>query len=233
MPSAVTAATGLDVVCHAAESYISRPYNQRDAPASPDERPPYQGSNPVADVWSTKALELGGRYLRRAVRDGDDLEARGYMMLAASMAGVGFGSAGVHIPHACSYPIAALKHEFQPAGYPVDHPLTPHGFSVIVTSPAAFRFTYRTDPEKHRRAAELLSGRPIASADENTLPDVLIELMRDIGAPSGVREIGYDERDLDELVEGAMKQQRLLVVAPAEVGPGDLRSIIGDSMENW
>ena len=97
---------GLDVVCHAVESFVSKPYDQREAPESPDDRPPYQGANPVSDVWSAKALEYGGRYLRRAVADNDDLEARGAMMLAASLAGIGFGSAGVHIPHACAYPIA-------------------------------------------------------------------------------------------------------------------------------
>src|SRR4051812_12384102 len=112
LPAEVTSSTGLDVICHAAESFLSRPYDERERPASPDERPPYQGANPVADVWSAKALEYGGRYLRRAVADADDLEARGAMMLAATMAGVGFGSAGVHIPHACAYPIAGLKHDY-------------------------------------------------------------------------------------------------------------------------
>ena len=100
LPAQVTSSAGLDVICHAAESYLALPYDQRPRPASPDERPPYQGANPVADVWSARALEYGGRCLRRAVTDADDLEARGAMMLAATMAGVGFGSAGVHIPHA-------------------------------------------------------------------------------------------------------------------------------------
>ena len=76
-------------------------------------------------MWSAKALEYGGQYLRRAVSDADDLEARGHMMLAASLAGIGFGSAGVHIPHACAYPIASLKHEWSPPGYPDDHPFVP------------------------------------------------------------------------------------------------------------
>src|SRR5437763_7504088 len=96
LPAEVAAATGLDVVCHAAESFVSKPYDKRERPATPDERPPYQGANPVADGWSQKALEYGGRYLRRAGEDAEDVEARGLMMLAASMAGVGFGSAGVH-----------------------------------------------------------------------------------------------------------------------------------------
>jgi hydroxyacid-oxoacid transhydrogenase len=233
MPSAVTSSCGLDVVCHAAESYLSRPYNKRPKPESPDDRPPYQGSNPIADIWSAKALEYGGKYLRRAVENGEDVEARGAMMLGASLAGIGFGSAGVHIPHACAYPIAGLKHEWHPPGYPEDHPFVPHGWSVIVTAPAAFRFTYPSMPERHREVAELLSGEDIGEADENTLPEIIIQLMKDIGAPRGVRELGYDEDDVDDLVEGAVKQQRLLVGAPREVTEEDLANIIRESMENW
>jgi alcohol dehydrogenase class IV len=233
LPAEVTSSTGLDVVCHAAESYISKPYNERPKAESPDERPPYQGANPIADMWSSKALEYGGKYLRRAVEDGEDVEARGAMMLGASLAGIGFGSAGVHIPHACSYPIAGLKHEYQPPGYPKDHPFVPHGWSVIVTAPAAFRFTYEAMPDRHRCVAELLSGQSIEKADENTLPEILIQLMKDVGAPRGVRELGYDEGDIDDLVDGAMKQQRLLVGTPREVKEEDLANILRESMENW
>jgi alcohol dehydrogenase class IV len=228
MPAEVCASAGLDVVCHAAESFISRPYDTRDRPASPDDRPPYQGANPVADVWSQKALEYGGRFLRRAVQDADDLEARGAMMLAASMAGVGFGSAGVHIPHACAYPIAGLKHAYQPPGYPDDHPFVPHGHSVIVTSPAAFRFTYEADPERHHRVAELLTGEPGEGPD--ALPEAIRALMRDVGAPMSIAELGYAESDIAALVEGALQQQRLLAVAPREVGAHDLARILRESL---
>jgi hydroxyacid-oxoacid transhydrogenase len=233
MPPEVTSSCGLDVVCHAAESYISKPYDARPKPESPDDRPPYQGANPIADMWSARALEYGGKYLRRAVENGEDVEARGAMMLGASLAGVGFGSAGVHIPHACAYPIAGLKHEWQPPGYPKDHPFVPHGWSVIVTAPAAFRFTYEADPDRHHTVAELLSGEKVEKADENTLPGVLIQLMRDVGAPKGVRELGYGEDDIGDLVDGAMKQQRLLVGAPRDVNEEDLANIIRESMENW
>ncbi|CAA9445070.1 MAG: Alcohol dehydrogenase [uncultured Rubrobacteraceae bacterium] len=233
MPSEVTSSCGLDVVCHAAESYLTKPYNERPKVENPDERPPYQGANPIADMWSAKALEYGGNYLRRAVKDGEDVEARGAMMLGASLAGIGFGSAGVHIPHACAYPIAGLKHEYQPPGYPEDHPFVPHGWSVIVTAPAAFRFTYDAMPERHRQVAELLAGERIEKADENTLPEIIIQLMKDVGAPKGVRELGYDEEDIDDLVAGAMKQERLLVGAPKEVSEEDLANILRESMENW
>ena len=233
LPAEVTSSTGLDVVCHAAESFLSKPFDTRDRPDSPDDRPPYQGSNPVADVWSAKALEFGGRYLRRAVADADDLEARGFMMLAATMAGVGFGSAGVHIPHSCAYPIASVKHEYQPAGYPDDHPFVPHGHSVIVTAPAAFRFTYDAAPERHTDVAALLTQNRISDPGPDTLPEVIRELMQDVGAPRGVAELGYNENDIPDLVDGALKQQRLLAVAPKPVTEDDLRRIITASMTNW
>jgi alcohol dehydrogenase class IV len=218
------------VICHAAESFISNPYTERDAPDAPGDRPPYQGATPISDIWSAKALEYGGRYLRRAVESADDVEARGRMMLAASMGGGGVGSAGVHIPHACAYPIAGLKHEYQPPGYPDDHPFVPHGHSVIVTAPAAFRFTYDADPERHHRVAELLHGEPIPDPGPDTLPEVLATLMRDVGAPSGIAELGYTEDDVPALAEGAIKQERLLVIAPKEAGLDDLTRILRASM---
>jgi alcohol dehydrogenase class IV len=147
------------------------------------------------------------------------------------MAGVGFGSAGVHIPHACAYPIAGLKHSYQPPGYPDDHPFVPHGHSVIVTAPAAFRFTYEAAPERHERAASLLGGETAAGPD--ALPDALRALMRDVGAPTGIAELGYGEDDIPALVDGALKQQRLLVIAPREAGPDDLAGILRASLRNW
>ena len=221
LPSAVTASCGLDVVCHAAESYTARPFGSREK-SNPDERPPYQGSNPVSDIWSAKALDSGGKYLRRAVADGADIEARSAMMLAATMAGVGFGSAGVHIPHACAYPIASMKHAWTPIGYPDAHPFVPHGFSVTVTAPAAFRFTEEASPERHREAATLLGGEDLA--------DTLAELMRDVGAPMTLGELGYSEDDVPALAEGAHKQQRLLVVAPREAGIPELEQILRASL---
>jgi hydroxyacid-oxoacid transhydrogenase len=226
LPAEVVASCGLDVVCHAAESFIAKPYSDREPPDSPGDRPPYQGATPISDIWSARALEYGGRHLRDAVAGNE--EARGWMMLAASLAGIGFGAAGVHIPHACAYPIAGLKHEYTPPGYPDDHPFVPHGQSVIVTAPAAFRFTYEAMPERHHRVAELLSGEPADGPD--ALPEVLSALMRDLDVPASIGTFGYGIEDVDDLVDGAMKQQRLLVVAPREVGPEDLGAILRASL---
>ena len=230
-PSGVTASAGLDVICHAIESFISKPYHQREKPNSPDERPPYQGSNPVSDIWSMKAIDFGGKYLSRAVLNGDDIEARGNMMLSATLAGIGFGTAGVHIPHACAYPIAGLKYSYQASGY--KKCFVPHGFSVIVTAPAVFRFTYDVDPEKHIKAAELLKGSVIDNPSPESLSYELIKLMKEVGAPSGIKELGYVEQDISKIIKGAMKQQRLLSIAPKEVSENDLNQILIQSMENW
>ncbi len=230
-PAGVIASSGLDVICHAIESYISRPFDQREKPKTPGERPPYQGSNPISDLWSLKAIELGGQYFLRAVHDHNDLEARGYMMLGATLAGIGFGTAGVHIPHACSYPIAGLKHEYQAAGYPSR--FVPHGFSVIVTSPASFRYTYDAAPEKHIKAAELLKGQKVEQPGPHSLPNELLRIMKGAGTPSGLKELGYAETDIPQLVEGAIKQQRLLVGSPKAINEDRLAEIFRQSMENW
>ena len=223
-PGAVMASCGLDVVCHAVESYTARRFDTRDS-VGPDERPPYQGSNPIADLWSAKAIESGGRFLRRAVADASDTEARGEMMMAATIAGIGFGNAGVHVPHACAYPIASLKHEWTPPGYPTEHAFVPHGFSVTVTAPAGFRFTQEASPERHAEAARMLTG-----GRTDDLAEAMAELMRDVGAPMSIGELGYGENDISALVEGALKQQRLLVMAPCEVRADDLASILRASL---
>jgi len=233
LPGEVAASCGLDVVCQALEYLTARPHADLPAPESPEARPPYHGSNPVSDLLSETSLRYSGEYLRRAAAGGEDVEARGAMMLASALARIGFAPAGVHIPHACAYPIAGLVRDYRPPGYPKDHPFVPHGHSVIVTAPAAFRFTYPTSPEKHRRAAGLLAGKPIEDADEETLPAVLISLMKDSGAPRGLRELGYGDGDIPALVEGAMKQQRILRLAPREAGEDELAAIFRESMEVW
>jgi hydroxyacid-oxoacid transhydrogenase len=102
LPPAVTASSGYDVLTHACESYTARAYDRRPPYPTPGDRPLYIGANPISDVWAEQALELVGRYLRRAVLNPDDLEARTGMSRAASFAGMGFGNAGTHIPHACA-----------------------------------------------------------------------------------------------------------------------------------
>jgi len=141
LPPMVTACTGLDVLTHAVESYTAIPYNRRPRPERPILRPVYQGSNPVSDIWSLQAMRMVSRYLIRAFEDPTDDEARSMMALAATFAGVGFGNAGVTLPHGMSYAVSGMVRNYRPEGYPKDHPIVPHGMGVVLNAPAAFRFT--------------------------------------------------------------------------------------------
>ncbi|MFB9832900.1 hydroxyacid-oxoacid transhydrogenase [Actinoallomurus acaciae] len=232
-PAGVTASAGMDIVCHALESYTARPYDSYER-KRPEERVPYCGANPVADMWSERALGLIARSFRTAVRDGDDLTARTEMALAATFAGLGFGNAGVHLPHADAYPIAGQVKDFHPEGYPDEEPMVPHGMAVALTAPEAFRFTFEAGPDRHVRAAELLDPDLDRSGDPSEyLPTALLRLMRDIGLPNGIGATGYTESDVPELVAGTMKQQRLLATAPREVTEEDIAGIFTRSLALW
>jgi alcohol dehydrogenase class IV len=232
-PAGVTASAGMDILCHALESYTAAPYTAKER-KQPEQRVPYCGANPISDMWSEKALSLLATHFRRAVTDGDDLDARRGMAMAATFAGLGFGNAGVHIPHANAYPIAGQVRDFHPAGYPADEPMVPHGMAVSLTAPEAFRFTFEAAPQRHVRAAQLLDPAASAPNDDTAfLPDVLVRLMRDIDLPAGVGAVGFTETDVDDLVEGALKQQRLLATAPRPVTAEDLGGIFSRAMSLW
>jgi hydroxyacid-oxoacid transhydrogenase len=234
LPPEVTAASGMDIVCHALESYTARWYQDFDR-KQPEDRVTYCGSNPVSDLWSERAMGLIAKSFRKAVHHGaDDVEARSNMMMAATFAGMGFGNAGVHIPHANAYPIAGMVRDYHPAGYPSDEAMVPHGQSVSLTAPEAFRFSFPSAPERHLRAAALLApDAPTHRDPAEQLPSVLVELMRDIGIPNGIGGVGYTEDDVAALVPGTMKQQRLLATCPRPVHEDDIAGILTRSVENW
>jgi hydroxyacid-oxoacid transhydrogenase len=105
--------------------------------------------------------------------------------------------------------------------------------AVSLTAPEAFRWTFSSSPERHLRAASLLAPDHTYDAGPDALPAVLADLMRDIAIPNGLGEVGYDESDVDDLVDGAMKQQRLLATAPREVTDEDAAGILSRSLELW
>lgn len=243
MPSAVHASSGLDVLCHSLESWTAIPYNERiPRPTNPILRPAYQGANPISDVFSFEALKMTVKYLPRAVRDPDDEEAQSNMLLAATLAGVGFGNAGVHLCHGMSYPLSGMNKVcyiyhllvcswglygltdsliykgYKHAGYEVSHNLIPHGVSVAVTAPAVFRFTGPTNPQRHLAAAEVF-GVDISNAKEESageiLGDALAKFLVGLGdQPRGIKALGYEKSDIPTLVKGTLPQQRVLMLAP-------------------
>jgi len=235
-PAAVAASAGLDVLSHALESFTAMPFDQRPMPARPLERPAYQGSNPISDVWALRALELMSEFLPRAVADTTDDEARGNMLLASAIAGIGFGNAGVHLPHGMSYPVAGMVRDFQPEGYVVDHPIIPHGISVVLNTPAVVRFTYSADSARHLRAAEAL-GADVSDATPDEAGEVLAErvihFMKLLGIPNGLSAVGYTPADIPALVEGTLPQHRVTKLSPRPAGREELTTLFEESMTIW
>ena len=236
MPAEVAASTGVDVLTHAIESYTALPFNQRPKPARPILRPAYQGSNPISDIWSLHALRMVAEFLPRAVEDPADDEARGMMMLAASYAGIGFGNAGVHLAHGMSYPISGMVRNYKPDGYDVDHPIIPHGMSVVLNAPAVFRFTAPAWPERHLTAAEALgvdiSGVKPADAGK-VLSDRVIYFMQKLNIPNGLAAVGYTSSDIPALVKGTMPQHRVTKLSPRPANEDDLHKLFEDAMVYW
>src|SRR5262249_51596439 len=107
-PPKVTADSGIDALTHAIEAYTA--VDNADFPLPPGERSCYQGRHPLGDVTAEKGIELCGKFLRRAVRDGQDLEAREGMALAATLAGLAFSNVGVALVHALEYPVGPVTH---------------------------------------------------------------------------------------------------------------------------
>ena len=228
LPPAVTASAGLDVLCHAVESYTAIPFTQRPRPSRPSQRPTYQGTNPISDVWSLQALRMVATHLVRAFDDPADDEARGQMMLAASFAGIGFGSAGVHLPHAMAYPVAGGVKTYRAPGYPDDHPLVPHGFSVILNAPAVFRYTASASPERHLQAAAALGANVSGVKKEDAgkvLADRITWFMQRLRAPENLRAVGYTSDDIPMLVNGTLAQERLTTLAPRAANAETLASL--------
>lgn len=236
LPAPVAASSGLDILCHAVESYTALPYTDRPRPDRPSQRPPYQGSNPISDIWSLEALRMVSRFLVRAVDDPSDDDARANMLLAASYAGVGFGNAGVHLPHAMSYPVAGHVRAYHAPGYVTDHPLVPHGLSVILNAPAVFRFTAASSPQRHLQAAEAL-GSDVANVRAEdagrTLADRITWFMQRLGVPNGLRAVGYTPSDIPALADGTLLQRRLTPLSPRQAGVEELSAMFEDAMVAW
>jgi hydroxyacid-oxoacid transhydrogenase len=236
MPPQVAASSGLDILSHAIESYTALPFTERLRPDRPTLRPAYQGSNPISDIWSLQALRMVNQFLVRAVEDPSDDEARANMILAASYAGVGFGNAGVHLPHGMSYPVSGNVKSYRALGYAVDHPLVPHGFSVILNAPAVFRFTAEADPDRHLEAAEALGAdvthaRPEAAG--RILADRITWFMQRLKVPNGLSDVGYTTSDIPALVEGTLPQHRVTKLSPRAAGPDELSALFEDAMVAW
>ena len=236
MPAEVAASSGLDILSHAVESYTAMPFTDRPRPERPALRPAYQGSNPISDIWSMQAMRMVSQFLVRAFDDPSDDEARANMLLAASYAGVGFGNAGVHLPHGMSYPVSGGVKTYSAPGYVTDHALVPHGMSVILNAPSVFRFTADANPTRHLQAAEAL-GADVSRARPQDAGKVLADritwFMQRLKMPNGLRAIGYSSSDIPALVEGTLPQHRVTKLSPRPAGQEELSGLFEDARVAW
>ena len=236
LPKMVASSTGWDVLCHAIESLTALPFSDRPAPENPGLRPAYQGSNPISDIWAARAIEMVPENLLRVLADPEDDEARGVMLLSACFAGIGFGNAGVHLPHGMSYPVSGMVRDYCPEGYLSDHPLIPHGMAVTLNAPAVFRFTGQANPERHLFAAKLM-GADVNDVDlkdaGELLAQVIIGLMRKTGMPNGLGAVGFTPDDVGELAAGTLPQHRVTKLSPRPADADDLKQLFLSAMKYW
>jgi len=236
LPSNVIASTGFDLLSHALECYTAKAYTQWTTVKNPNARPLTQGANPWSDLAASKALEIAGNFLVRGVNDTSDQKARDQLMWGASLAGMAFGNTGTHLPHALSYGVTHLMNDITTAGYAVKSPFVPHGISVIVTSPATFRYTAEASPERHFEAANFLKADSKGASAEDSgelIANRIIELMRQTDMPNGLTGVGFTDKDIQNLSASSIRQARAIGNSPRETNLVDIENIYHDALSYW
>jgi alcohol dehydrogenase class IV len=201
-PPKVTADSGIDALTHAIEGFCA--VNNDDFPLPSGEKTVYQGKNPLADAMAREAITLVGKFLKRAVKDGSDLEARDGMALAATLGGLAFSNAGVALVHAMEYPVGGAVHVSHGAGNGLLLP-----YVMAFNQPAA----------KHTLAqlpALLGAKQPAVDEDAEALRAIGMvgKLREDIGIPLRLRDIGVKEEMLPGFAAKAFAIKRLMRVNP-------------------
>ena len=235
LPPLVRSANGFDVFSHACESITARPYTHRPAPESSQKRPLNQGANPYSDMACLEAIKLVGEHIVQAVNEPVE-ENYDALMFAGMLAGIGFGNAGCHLPHGMSYAVAGLVKDYAPEGWPADHPMVPHGISVIVNSPAVFRKTGPACAERHWQAAAAMGADLTDTKVEDggdILADQILGMMRETDIPNGLSGVGYSMDDLDALTDRSYAQKRLIDNGPMPISRDELKDLFRNSMALW
>jgi len=220
LPPGPTATSGLDALSHAIEGYTTRRFDAKERPASPADRPDYGGRNVLSDTLCRKSIELVAGNLRRAVNNGQDLEARRNMSLGATMAALGFSNAGLGAAHALAYPVASEHH-------------VAHGLSVALVLPEVMRFNATSAPERYTEIARLL-GKHVDGLDQREAAEKAAEavedLAADVGIPDGLSAVGVTEDELPRFAEDTIQLQRLLVGNPRRMNADDVEGIFRRSL---
>jgi len=216
-PPKVTADSGIDALTHAIEAFTA--IENADFPLPAGERSVYQGKHPMGDLCAEKAITLVGKFLPRAVKNGNDLEAREGMALAATLAGMAFSNVGVALVHAMEYPVGGAVH-------------CSHGAGNGLLLPYVMRFNL---PAKTKAFAEIamLLGENVAGLSERAAAEkavVAVESLRnDIGVPPRLRDIGVKPEQLRAMAEKAFGIKRILRVNPRTVSVDEIEGIFKEA----
>ena len=199
LPPAVTAATGIDAMVHAIESYTS-----------------VHKKSPLSDLLGREALRLLCGNLDKVIEDGRNREARQAMLLGATLAGQAFANSPVAAVHALAYPLGGHFH-------------IPHGLSNALVLPEVLRFNAPKAAHLYAELAPLVLGSKLQPGSAESLTEQLIAELEGFsvrsGLPTRLRDAGVPEEMLPQLAKDAMLQQRLLVNNPREVTEADALAI--------
>jgi alcohol dehydrogenase class IV len=217
-PQVVTADAGIDALAHAIEAYMVIDYQTETGGDDPPGL--YHGSFPLSDLLVEKAISLIGRYLRRAVYRGGDLEAREGMHLASLLAGMGFSNAGLTAVHALEYPVGVATG-------------CTHGAGNGLFLPHVMEYNVPACPDRLATVAWLLgetvAGMPDLEAAQVAVQAVL-RLEQEIGIPTRLRDLGVEEAQLRSMAEATAGITRLLGMNPR---PLDVDSLTGILRRAW
>jgi alcohol dehydrogenase class IV len=213
-PPQVTADSGIDALTHAVEAYTA--VDNADFPTAPGERSLYQGRHPLGDCLAERAVALVGTHLRRAVRRGDDLDAREGMALGATLAGLAFSNVGVALVHALEYPVGGATH-------------CSHGAGNGLLLPYVMRFNLPARTREMAAIARLL-GEDVSGLTEDQAAERAItaveRLRADIGIPQRLRDLGVTPDQFRPFAEKAIGIRRILRVNPRPVTVEDMVGIL-------
>jgi alcohol dehydrogenase class IV len=213
-PPRVTADSGIDALTHAIEAYTA--VDNAEFPLPEGDRSVYQGRHPMGDCVAEKAITLIGAYLRRAVADGKDLEAREGMALAATLAGLAFSNVGVALVHALEYPVGGAVH-------------CSHGTGNGLLLPFVMRYNMPVRRKEFASIVKLL-GEDVSELDQESAAAQAIaavdRLRNDIGIPGRLRDLGVRRDQLHGFAEKACSIRRILRVNPRYPSVEDAEAIL-------
>jgi alcohol dehydrogenase class IV len=216
-PPKVTADSGIDALTHAIEAYTA--IDNADFPLPAGERSVYQGKHPLGDLCAEQAITLVGKFLRRAVADGSDMDAREGMALAALLAGMAFSNVGVALVHAMEYPVGGAVH-------------CSHGAGNGLLLPYVMRFNLAAKTKAFAHIAHLLGENVIGSSEHAAAEKAVaaVEKLRDdIGVPARLRDIGIKPEQLRGLAEKTFGIKRILRVNPRSVSVDEIEGIFKEA----